>query len=180
MTHTYRPMIKAFYAMGTLLVLSSVLDPAIRTFPFQPQVLTWRFGAVGLFSDATVGVLFGGMWLLATAAFLDNRRTARVLSAFAVLFGLALAAVIVVFSLDALQIRAGAAPGFKPALDASVIKALTTMGLTAMVSLIAGTAGWRATKFRAEQQKAPRRATSALIDHQKHQGLAVAGDRASR
>ncbi len=176
---SYRPLLKAIYPMGALLVVAAVLDPVVRTYPFQPTVLSWRFGAVGLFSDSMVGVLFGLGWLVAGAAILQQRRALQLLSALTLAFGIGLAVIIGVFSLDALQIRAGAAPGFKPALDASVMKALLMMGLTVPVAIVAGVAGWKSSKQSLATAAAPRRATAMLLEHQR-EGVAVAGDRSSR
>lgn len=146
---SYRPLVRALYPIGPLLAFASVADPVIRMYPAHPSVVMWRFGAVGVLSEGTVGFLFGVSWIIGIAALLDHRRTARTLSALTLLLGLVLAAVLALFVLDALQVRASVQPQFKQTFDLSVLKATLFLGLCVPVALVIGIAGWRSTRGRA-------------------------------
>ncbi len=146
---SYRPLLRALYPIGPLLAFASVVDPVIRMFPAHPGVVMWRFGAVGVLSEGVVGFLFGVSWIIGIAAVLDDRRTARTFSALVLLLGLVLGAVLALFVLDALQVRASVQPQFKQTFDVSVLKAMLFLGLCAPVALIIGIAGWRSTRGRA-------------------------------
>ncbi len=155
MSSSYRPLMRALYPIGPLLAFASVVDPVIRLFPVHPSIVMWRFGAVGVLSNGVVGFLFGFAWTIGIAAILDDRRTARTLSALLALVGVAFLGVLALFALDALQVRASVQPNFKPTFDMSVIKAMLQFGLSAPVALIIGIAGWRSTRGRAAASARP-------------------------
>ena len=170
LSSSYRPFVRALYLMGPLLAFASVVDPVVRILPPHPGAVTWRFGAAGVISDGVVGLVFGAAWTIGIAAILDHRRTARTLSALLALGGVVLAAVLALFVLDALQVRAGVQAGYKSALDMSVLKATLSIGLSAPVALIIGIAGWRATPRR-EAVATARPAPAVMLNLQTKEGV---------
>lgn len=146
MTAKYRPFIKATYLVGMLLIVSAVSEPLIRSWPVRFGDLKWRFGAVGLFADAFVGVIFGLVWLMAVATILDHRRTLRTLSVLNLLFAVTLSVLITSFGLDFLQVRSGVNPQLRGALDITVFRALATMALSILTAALLGLSGWRSTR----------------------------------
>jgi len=161
----YRPFVRALYPVGPLLAVASVIDPLIRVYPFHLGTVGWRFGTVGLLTDSLVGFVFGVVWTIAIAAILDDRRTARVLSAFMSVVAIGLLAVLALFVLDALQVRAGVQPSYKTAYDVSVIKAAATMAISFPIALAIGIAGWRSTRPRGAAAPA-RTAPAVLLNRQ--------------
>ncbi len=143
---SYRPFIRSLYPLGPVMAIASAIDPIVRVYPFHFGNVGWRFGAVGLLSESVVGVLFSVVCTTGVAALLNDRRAARVLSALTALFGLGLLAVLALFVLDSLQVRAGVRPDVKSALDASVIKAALTIAVNVPIALAIGIAGWRSTR----------------------------------
>jgi hypothetical protein len=146
MTVKYRPFIKATYLVGVLLIISAVSEPLIRSWPLRFGDQKWWFGAVGLFADAFVGVIFGLVWLMAVAALLDHRRTLRTLSILNLLFAATLCVLITSFGLDFLQVRSSVNPQLRGALDITVLRALVTITLSILTAALLGVSGWRSTR----------------------------------
>lgn len=143
---TYRPLVKALYPVGALLIVASVSEPALQVWPFRLGEVRWRFGAVGLMSGAVVGVLLGLMLIMAVAAILDHRRTLRAASVVCMVMALVLALVAVAFGLDFLQVRSTVNPNFRSGLDLTVLRAMAIIGLSIPAAVGLGIGGWRSTR----------------------------------
>ena len=98
------------YLVAFLLIAIPLFDASMSVAPWTLGSAQWRFGAVGLLSNALMIPAAGALIAVATAVTQDHVRTQRV---FRVLcwMGCALVALsIVLFALDALQTRAAIRP----------------------------------------------------------------------
>ena len=152
--------VKGLYPLAVLLTFAPLMDMAVRTWPFQPTLLQWRFGFfVALISN--FAIILTGLGLLGgVAAFSGHRvmlRVVSVLSALGALFGLA---VLVLFALDALQARklsdAAASSGLLRGLASGTI----TSSLSA--AAMAGIA-WGAHRAAEALSRAPRRPAATTV-----------------
>jgi hypothetical protein len=101
-----------------------LVDLSLRVFPPQFGTLQWRFATVGLLLG-NLGTILLGLGLVGLiAAIAENRTLLRVLGFFALAFGVVLLATLVLFMLDAVQIRRLANPNFKRQVLVSSIGAL--------------------------------------------------------
>ena len=142
----YRPLLKALYLVGLLLIVVPVSEHVAQVLPFRFGNPTWRFGAAGLFSGSLPGVLLGIGLILLLAATLKHRRTLRVVATVCMVLALVLVVVLVMFALDFLQVRAGVNPRVKPSLDLTVVRAVLIIGLSALTAAIVGLAAWRSSR----------------------------------
>lgn len=167
---TYRPFVKALYPVGALLIVAAVSEPALQIWPFRLGEVRWRFGAVGIMSGAVLGSIFGLVWIMSVAAVLDHRKTLRAASVVCMVGAVLLAVVAALFSLDFLQIRSSVNPGFRGALDVTVLRAMAVLGLSITTALALGIGGWRSSRVvgRPSAKKTAREA--GLVFHTQPQG----------
>lgn len=141
---------KGLYPLGFLLMLVPMVDILLRVFPPQFGQLQWRFATVGL-ALGNVGTVLLGLGLIGlVAAICGHRVVLRVLGFVALVFAVVLLAVLVLFALDAVQIRQMAAANFKRQIVTSSLGAAFagTMGMIALVVLGRGAlAASRATRL---------------------------------
>ena len=125
---------KGLYALGFLLMRVPAVDILLRVFPPQFGQLQWRFAAVGL-ALGNVGTVLLGLGLTGlVAAICGHRAALRVLGFVALVLAIVLLAVLVLFALDAVQIRQMAAANFKRQILTSSLGAAFagTMGMIAL------------------------------------------------
>jgi hypothetical protein len=125
---------KGLYPIAALLILVPLVDLSLRTFPPQFGTLQWRFATVGLLIGNTGTVLLGTGLLGLVAVIAGHRRFLRVLGFITLGLAVALLAVVVLFTLDAVQIRRLANQNFKRAVFLSSVGAMTT-GLLGILAL---------------------------------------------
>ena len=152
--------VKGLYPLAVLLTFAPLMDMAVRTWPFQPTLLQWRFGFfVALISN--FAIILTGLGLLGgIAAFSGHRlmlRVVSVLSALGALFGLA---VLVLFALDALQARKMSDASVAGGLLRGLASGTITSSLSA--AAMAGIA-WGAHRAAAALDKAPRRPSATTV-----------------
>lgn len=142
----YRPVLKALYLVGALALFGAVSEPILQVMPFRLGDVRWRFGAVGLFSGATTGVVFALAWLMGVALLLSHRRTARSFAVVNLALSLVLVLVAGSFVLDFLQVRGSVEEAARSAFDATVLRALSFLAISVPTTLALGLAGWRVTR----------------------------------
>lgn len=104
---------KGLYPIGFLLLTVPLVDVALRAMPPQFGTLQWRFATVGL-ALGNMGTMVLGAGLLGlVAAIRENRKFLRVLGFAALVVAAILLAVVVLFALDALQMRGLVQPALK-------------------------------------------------------------------
>ena len=127
---------KGFYPVAILLILVPLVDLSLRTFPPQFGTLQWRFATVGLLLGNLGTILLGTGLLGLLAAIAGHRKLLRGIGFVALALAVILLAIVVLFGLDAIQIRRLANPNFKRAILLSSLGALTT-GTLAIIALAA-------------------------------------------
>ena len=141
-----RPLLVGLYLLALALVLPSLMEFLLVSFPYRPGTAQWRFGAVGLlFNSVLFSPIMGLTLALFAAVQLGHRRTGRTLALIAVLVAVFLLVAAPFFVLDFLQLRAMVNPQAKRAFDATSIKAALTGGLMFLAALAVGVGGWRST-----------------------------------
>lgn len=118
-------------AAGYLVLLLAVIFPLLDTFAaLTPATLdnaTWRFGALGLISNAIMGLSLE-LFLLAVVATLSNqRRVLLTLAVVSLVVGVLLLGSSVLFTLDMLQTRAKVTPMMKHRFDFASAGALAKL-----------------------------------------------------
>jgi hypothetical protein len=128
---------RALYPVALVLVLVPLIDLAVRSVPPQFGTLQWRFGTVGLLLG-NYGTIVLGAGLAGLAAVLAGNRTVlRVLGIVSIVMAVLTVAALLMFVLDAVQIRRLAAPQLKRPILNSALTALATgaLGTIAWVAL---------------------------------------------
>ena len=127
---------KALYSVALLLILVPLVDLALRTFPPQFGTLQWRFATVGMLLGS-LGTVLLGLGLFGLVAALTGQRAVLRGAGFVALgLGVMLLAILVLFGLDAIQIRRLANANFKRAILVSSMGALFT-GTMGLITLLA-------------------------------------------
>jgi hypothetical protein len=142
------------YFVASLLILFPLLDTVLSIWPLQMGEVSWRFGAVGLFSRAVMTPLLGLLLAFAVAVLLEHRLMTRAIAVVGGLTALAIAGVSILFVLDALQMRAQVRPEAKTAFDVASAVALGKYGLGFLLLGVFAVSGWKASG------KMPKRAES--------------------
>lgn len=118
--------LKAMYAVAFLFVLVPVLEFAGRVWPLQPGAPAWRYGAIGLLTNAGLLPILGLAMGICVAMWLEHGRTLRAFGVVALLASLSLFVLTPFFLLDALQLRGSVNPAMKRSFDITSAKALVT------------------------------------------------------
>jgi len=132
----YRVLALPAYIVGISLIVIPLFDAAAQLWPFSMGSTAWRFGAIGLLSNAFIVPSAGLLVLLGTALALEQKKMLRVLGWVSGICAVLIPPVIVLFALDAVQTRVG----IRPDLELSfLVASLTAVGklILAMVTLFA-------------------------------------------
>ncbi len=130
-----RPLGWCLHSLGALLIVAPLLDLAAGVAALNPDQMSvpWRFGVAGLLSGALVLPLLGFGLMLVATAILEQPRLSLLLGVKTAVLAIAVLAILVVFGLDALQLRAQVVMGARRAFDMASLKALLTYGFEAVV-----------------------------------------------
>ena len=97
--------VRALYPVGLLLVTVPVVDLVLRSLPPQFGTLQWRFAAVGLLLGNYGTLILGAALVGFAAAVLGDRGVLRAVGMAALVMAVFTLAILVLFGLDALQLR---------------------------------------------------------------------------
>jgi hypothetical protein len=148
-----RTVIAGAYAVALLLVLVPVSEMLLRVWPLRVTEASWRFGAIGLFSNALLTPLLGLTFAGMLAFLFGHRRAVRTLSVVLIAGAIVLASSMAVFALDALQMRGNVAANAQTAFDVASAQALLKLGLFVTVGAVLGIGGWRSTTGRGSRRQ---------------------------
>ena len=146
MNEPLKPLAWPAYGVAFLLVVIPVADTVLGVLPVRMGEVAWRFGAAGMMSRAVMTPLLGLLIALTTAAVFRHRMAARVLAILSFVGTALLLGGIAVFSLDALQARAQVRPEAASAFGIASGVALAKYALGAVVTALAGIAGWKVSR----------------------------------
>jgi hypothetical protein len=127
----YRHLALPAYSVAAALLLIPLTDAALSLWPWRLGTAQWRFGAIGLFSNALMIPAAGLLIILATSLTLDHWRTLRVFGAICAAGALLTFTSVFLFALDAIQTRASVNPQARLSFDVA--------SLTAVGKLLLGT-----------------------------------------
>ncbi len=105
----YRHLALPAYLVAAGLILIPFFDASMSVWPWRPGIVQWRFGALGLMSNALMIPAVGMLIILAIALLFGHGRTLRVFGALCTLAALVTGVSIFVFALDAVQTRVNVA-----------------------------------------------------------------------
>lgn len=127
-----RPLFASAYAVGSILVILPLLQVVLLIWPPRPSELTWRFGAAGVIGNALLLPLLGTALVIYAASLLEHRRFLRMVASSSLLLSLGLLALLTLFSLDAMQLRASVNPAVTAQYDTSSANAAVSFLLTTL------------------------------------------------
>ena len=151
-----RPLIVAAYLTALLLVIVPLGETAVTVMPFRTGNLSWRFGSMGLFSQALMTPAFGLVLTGAIALALGHRWMLRAVSVLAGLLTPVFVVLMVLFALDAIELRSQLRPEAAASFDVAAIQALVRLALLAMIAAPLAVGGWKASRRSVTQVVAPR------------------------
>ena len=129
---TNKPLARAGYLLGALLVIMPLFDLVTQVLPLRPGDERWRFGVVGQLSSILLVPLLGLLLIITIATFTDDRRVKRVFGAICGVLALLLAILSVLFILDYFQVRTIV----KPAAQHVIVVASATAFAKNVLSII--------------------------------------------
>lgn len=138
--------VRALYPVGLLLVTVPVVDLVLRSLPPQFGTLQWRFATVGLLLGNYGTLILGAALVGLTAALLGERGVLRAVGIGALVMAVFTLAVLVLFALDALQLRGLVAPAVKRQVGLSAAGAAVTGLLGAATWFLVGRAAMNASR----------------------------------
>jgi hypothetical protein len=105
-----RYLFLALYAAAALILLDQIAELVVVLYPFRLSAVDWRFGAFGLIMGrTTTAVIMDVLIILATLG-LRHRRALRIWGMLHVVAALLLLIGLVMFALDALELRGTVRP----------------------------------------------------------------------
>ncbi|HET9438710.1 MAG TPA: hypothetical protein VFO52_00980 [Longimicrobiales bacterium] len=139
-----RPLITVVYTVAALMIVVPLLEVVLSVWPLRYGQTSWRFGSIGLMSQALMTPLLGMVLLVGTAVALGHRRTLLAISVFTLLIALILLVIVPTFALDAIQMRAQVRPTAHRAFDFSALLASIKLSLTLAITLLVAVGAWKA------------------------------------
>lgn len=141
------------YPLGFFLILGSAMQVFLAVWPPRLGDLHWRFGTVGLFSDALV-VPALGLFLIVLGAHLLQQRWAQILlviltGSLAIIF----AGTAALFLLDTLQLQNQVAAEASAEFWSQVAKSLIQQGLATVLLGILAVGGYKLWRIDARQSR---------------------------
>jgi chromate transport protein ChrA len=134
------------YAVALLLIVFPLGDLFVNLWPIRLGDVDWRFGTVGLLAGFVLTPLLGVVALVVVAAALDHPAVLRAVSGLNLAVAVATLAMLVLFTLDWIQMRATAQPEIRPNMDVGTLKAMVKHVFSAATLGWLGLAGWRVTR----------------------------------
>lgn len=132
---------RPFYLVAAMLVVIPLVEFLLVVPPPELSNVQWRFAAAGLLSSHTLMPILGLAFALAISAGLKQHSVQRVLVAACLTIAVCLAAISILFALDARSLRASVPSDGRAAFSSASIRALVTHVLSAVTLAYLG---WRA------------------------------------
>lgn len=153
LTNRLRQVSTVALFIAIVIVVDQTLDVVISAAPSaKPSDVFWRFGAFGLIAGKLPFLLIADLLLVMVAAANGSRIWLRLLGSLNILMAALLAAVMLGFALDALQVRRSV----RPEVVATFLYSMLRAGVTAILSLgtlvTLGWGSWRAAGRRAAER----------------------------
>jgi hypothetical protein len=156
-----RQLAWCLYAVGGMLCVAPLMELAAGLGSLNPGAVPWRFGALGLLSGALILPLTGMALGFVAATILGHRAVVRSVQFLALLLMAAVTGAMLVFALDALQVRSQIPQAAKRAFDLATIKAVLTYAIELVVLAVAAVTALRV--VRALARSVPRRGDGGTL-----------------
>lgn len=141
--------------VGTLLIVMPMIDLGTTLMPFQARAIRWRFGAAGLISGALVSPLLGLTAIFGAGLIRESRGIERTVGVIASLAALCIGGLLLMFALDAVQLRGLVRPEAQTAFDGATIKAFLQQIAALGASITIAVAALRAARAESAAQERP-------------------------
>lgn len=151
----YRFLGFAAYLVATTLIVVPFFDAAMSLWPWQPGSAQWRFGAIGLASNALMLPCAGMLIALATSITLGHLRALRLLGMVCAAAAVVTALSIMLFALDAMQTRAQVNPAARLSFNVASITAVAKLMIGTITLAAFARAGTRAAAERPSGRTEP-------------------------
>jgi hypothetical protein len=120
-----RPM----YFTAAILVLFPILELIQATSPFRPSDAIWRVGAMGLLARSLVTPILALVIAYGAAVILEQPRVLRTLTIVAGAVGAAMGVGLILYALDALQVRTQITPQARATVQLGFLLSLVKFGV---------------------------------------------------
>ncbi|HEX6560185.1 MAG TPA: hypothetical protein VF021_12000 [Longimicrobiales bacterium] len=151
----YRHLALPAYLVAAALVFIPIFDASMSVWPWRPGVEQWRFGALGLLSNAFMIPAAGLLIVLATALLLGHWRTLRAFGFVCAAGALLTMLFLVLFALDAVQTSASVGPEANASFVAASYTAAAKLLLAAVTLAGFAVAGLRTRIERPRDSRIP-------------------------
>lgn len=136
-----RAFVAAFYVVAIAFLVYPLTDLAFTLVPLSLNSVQWRFGAVG-FTGQTMWSQVAGVAIAALVAFwLNHRAVLRVVGIYGLLVAAVMVVLLVMASLDFLQLRKSVGYTIRPKFDAAGLRLVVQCALSCP---LLGWFGWSA------------------------------------
>lgn len=157
-----RPLAWPLYAMAAMLIVIPFVEMGAQVgWTLRPDVLNWRTGTVGIFSSMLVTPTLGVLLAIVTAFFYGHRWAQIGFTTLAALGALACVTALLVFTLDALQLRPAVAQQMQQAFTVAITKAAINFGITSLTLGIMAIGAFRTLRRRMKTSVATRTRAAA-------------------
>lgn len=130
------------YGFATALLLGPTTDLLVATYPWSPDLISWRFGALGLLGNALILPTIAVGVAAITAGVLGHRRVLRSIAVAAAVGSVLLVAGLVMLMLDALQLRSNIRPDALAGYDFGALRVGVNYLLASALGLWIAFSGW--------------------------------------
>jgi len=153
--NTARRVALPAYLISATLIAAPLVDVATSLYPWNVGDARWRFGAIGVFTNASALPLGGLLVMLVIAIAADHRVFRRVLTVGGIALGIVGALLLVLFALDALQTRSAVRPEMRLSFTVATATAAAKLLLASITCVCVGLAARRFSGEAAEKEKRP-------------------------
>jgi hypothetical protein len=149
-----RPLITAAYLVAVLLILVPLIEVMLSVWPLRFGQTAWRFGPLGLLSQAATTPMVGAVLLFAIAFALNHRRTLMTSAVIAGIIALVMVVSIPLFALDAVQMRSRVSGPATRSFDISAMLATIKLSGLFLLMLLLSWGGLKSVRNQARRSNA--------------------------
>jgi hypothetical protein len=142
-----RFLFKALYAAAVLVLIDQAAELLASLYPFEVGSVRWRFGAFGLIIGRTTTAVLVDALILIAAVGLGHRTVLRVWGGLHFVVAVPLAAGLVMFLLDTLELRRSVVPEVAGTMVLASARAAIVVVAALVYAIGAGIAAFRAIKL---------------------------------
>jgi len=143
-----RALMGSLYMVALGLVVAPLAGTLVSVWPVQIGVVSWRFGAAGMFSRGLLTSLMGLLLAGGAAIVFGHRRTLRAVAVASGLASIALLCAAGLLLLDAAQLRGSVRPQSLPAYHVAAAGALVKILYAWLVTALMAVGGWKTSRLR--------------------------------